>query len=245
MSEAARLVDELTTLLYEVLKRWEVQGRVCEIVRCGACRRKADRAESVVHESDCPVYRLIRAEEANTAVIRANAEEIADLEDKRDELEARVNALTAQMECRNELTAHIRALEQERDESVLNMTQTAEAFARLKVKSEAWNDDSKRLHNEYLPTIRIIDELLEIKDQAIKQAWAERDAALARAEAAEQREAALRQVVIERQRYIHAELHINEKTKRPRGAWEKCERPTCSYARAALAAAAPGDGEGA
>ena len=85
MSEAARLVDELTTLLYDVLKRWTVQGRVCEIVACGACRRKADRAESVVHDADCPVYRLIRAEEANTAVIRANAEEIADLEDVRDE----------------------------------------------------------------------------------------------------------------------------------------------------------------
>lgn len=99
MTEAVRLVDELTTLLYEVVKRWQLQdGRVCEIVRCGACRRKADRAESVVHESDCPVYRLIRAEEANTAVIRANAEEIADLEDKRDELETQVNALTARLE---------------------------------------------------------------------------------------------------------------------------------------------------
>ena len=36
---------------------------------CGACRRKADKPESVVHDSDCPVYRLIRAEEANTAVM--------------------------------------------------------------------------------------------------------------------------------------------------------------------------------
>lgn len=166
-NDAARLVDELTTLLYEVTTGWDDSAGGRQIVRCGACRRRADRAESVVHDRDCPVYRLIRAEEVNTAVIRANAEEIADLEDKRDDLEAKVNALTA-----------------ERDESVLNMTQTAEAFARLKVKSEAWEDDSKRLHNEYLPTIRIIDELLEIKDQAIQQAWAERDAALARAEAA-------------------------------------------------------------
>lgn len=165
-NDAARLVDELTTMLYEVTTGWDDSAGGRQIVRCGACRRRADRAESVVHDRDCPVYRLIRAEEVNTAVIRANAEEIADLEDKRDDLEAKVNALTA-----------------ERDESVLNMTQTAEAFARLKVKSEAWEDDSKRLHNEYLPTIRIIDELLEIKDQAIQQAWAERDAALARAEA--------------------------------------------------------------
>jgi hypothetical protein len=115
MTEAARLVDELTTLLYEVVKRWQLQdGRVCEIVACGACRKKADKPESVVHDSDCPVYRLIRAEATNTAVIRANADEIADLEDVRDELEAQVNALTAQMECRNELTARIRALEKER-----------------------------------------------------------------------------------------------------------------------------------
>jgi SepF-like predicted cell division protein (DUF552 family) len=99
MTEAARLVDELTTLLYEVVKRWQLQdGLVCEIVVCGACRKKADKPESVVHESDCPVYRLIHAEEANTAVIRANAEEIADLEDVRDALEAQVNALTAEIE---------------------------------------------------------------------------------------------------------------------------------------------------
>lgn len=114
MTEAERLVDELTTLLYEVTTGWDDSAGGRQIVRCGACRRRADRAESVVHESDCPVYRLIRAEEANTAVIRANAEEIADLEDVRDALEAQVNALTAQMECRNELTARIRALEKER-----------------------------------------------------------------------------------------------------------------------------------
>lgn len=114
-TDAARLVDELTPLLYGVLKRWEVAGLVCEIVQCGACRKKADKPESVVHDSDCPVYRLQRAEAANTAVIRANAEEIADLEDVRDELEAQVNALTAQMECRNELTARIRALEVENE----------------------------------------------------------------------------------------------------------------------------------
>lgn len=98
MTEAARLVDELTTLLYEVTTGWDDSAGGHQVVRCGACRRRADRAESVVHESDCPVYRLTRAEEANTAVIRANAEEIADLEDKRDELEAKVNALTAENE---------------------------------------------------------------------------------------------------------------------------------------------------
>ena len=98
MTEAARLVDELTTLLYEVTTGWDDSAGGHQIVRCGACRRRADRAESVVHDSDCPVYRLIRAEEANTAVIRANADEIADLEDRRDELEERVNALTARLE---------------------------------------------------------------------------------------------------------------------------------------------------
>lgn len=132
MSEAARLVDELTTLLYEVVKRWQLpDGRVCEIVRCGACRRKADRAESVVHGSDCPVYRLIRAEEANTAVIRANADEIADLEDRRDELEGRVNALTAEMECRNELSrevARLQALLAELDAEVARLREAAQAY---------------------------------------------------------------------------------------------------------------------
>ena len=114
MTEAARLVDELTTLLYSpCLGTCITHGPDCRIVVCGACRRKADKPESVVHESDCPVYRLIRAEEANTAVIRANADEIADLEDKRDELEAKVNALTAQMESHDAQTARIAALEAE------------------------------------------------------------------------------------------------------------------------------------
>jgi len=98
MTEAARLVDELTTLLYEVTTGWDDSAGGHQVVRCGACRRRADRAESVVHDSDCPVYRLIRAEEANTAVIRANAEEIADLEDRRDELEATINAVVAEIE---------------------------------------------------------------------------------------------------------------------------------------------------
>lgn len=138
MTEAARLVDELTTLLYEVVKRWQLQdGRVCEIVVCGACRKKADKPESVVHDSDCPVYRLIRAEAANTAVVRANAEEIADLEDKRDDLEAQVNALTAQMECRNELTARIRALEKERD-ALRERAEAALATA-ARVRRAGWN----------------------------------------------------------------------------------------------------------
>jgi hypothetical protein len=114
MTEAARLVDELTTLLYSpCLGTCITHGPDCRIVVCGACRRKADKPESVVHESDCPVYRLIRAEEANTAVIRANADEIADLEDKRDELEAKVNALTAQMESHDAQTARSAALEAE------------------------------------------------------------------------------------------------------------------------------------
>ena len=97
-NDAARLVDELTTLLYEPLKGKCLTHTPCVIVACGACHQKADKPEAVVHENDCPVYRLQRAEAANTAVIRANAEEIADLEDKRDELEAKVNALTAENE---------------------------------------------------------------------------------------------------------------------------------------------------
>jgi hypothetical protein len=95
MSDSARLVDELTTLLYEPLKGTCLTHTPCVIVACGACHQKADKPEAVVHENDCPVYRLQRAEAANTAVIRANAEEIADLEDVRDALEAKVNALTA------------------------------------------------------------------------------------------------------------------------------------------------------
>jgi hypothetical protein len=91
-TEAARLVDELTTLLYSQFGAYRGQSRVA----CAACHRKADTPELVVHEDDCPVYRLQRAEAANTAVIRANAEEIADLEDVRDDLEAKVNALTAE-----------------------------------------------------------------------------------------------------------------------------------------------------
>ena len=141
MTEAARLVDELTTLLYEVVKRWRLQdGRVCEIVVCGACRRKADSAESVVHDSHCPVYRLIRAEEANTAVIRANAEQIADLEDKRDELEAKVNALTAEMECRNELasrSARLDALAAERDAAVARAERADALLARAERNASA------------------------------------------------------------------------------------------------------------
>ena len=72
-------IDELTTLLYEPLKGTCLTHTPCVIAACGACRKKADKPESVVHDSDCPVYRLQRAEAANTAVIRANAEEIADL----------------------------------------------------------------------------------------------------------------------------------------------------------------------
>lgn len=56
---ASKLVDELTTLLYETAKfcqRCPVQHPA--IVRCAACGRKADKPESVVHDSDCPVYRL-------------------------------------------------------------------------------------------------------------------------------------------------------------------------------------------
>lgn len=114
MAEAARLVDELTTLLYGVVKRWQLQnGRVCEIVQCGACRKKADKPSFVVHESDCPVRRLWQALELGDVVVRANAEEICDLEDKRDELEAKVNALTAQMESHDAQTARIAALEAE------------------------------------------------------------------------------------------------------------------------------------
>ena len=93
MSASARLVDELTTLLYEPLKGKCLTHTPCVIVACGACHQKADKPEAVVHENDCPVYRLQRAEAANTAVIRANADEIADLEDVRDDLEAKVNAL--------------------------------------------------------------------------------------------------------------------------------------------------------
>ena len=55
----SKLVDELTTLLYETAnfcQRCPVEHPA--IVRCAACRRKADKPESVVHDSDCPVYRL-------------------------------------------------------------------------------------------------------------------------------------------------------------------------------------------
>lgn len=109
-TEAARLVDELTTLLYEVRTGWQDSAGGRQIVRCGACNRNADNPESVVHERDCPVYRLQQAEAANTAVIRANAEEIADLEDARDDLEAKVNALTAE---RDAATARAEAAEAE------------------------------------------------------------------------------------------------------------------------------------
>jgi hypothetical protein len=84
-ADIARLVDELTTLLYETLKAWQTQdGRHHQIVACGSCRRKADKAESVAHESDCPVYRLKQALDVTDTIIKANAEEIANLEDERD-----------------------------------------------------------------------------------------------------------------------------------------------------------------
>lgn len=56
---ASKAVDELTTLLYTTVKfcqRCHVGHPA--IVQCAACRRKADKPESVVHDSDCPVYRL-------------------------------------------------------------------------------------------------------------------------------------------------------------------------------------------
>ena len=47
VSEAARLVGELTTLLYEpCLGTCLTHGPDCLIVACGACRRKADKPES-------------------------------------------------------------------------------------------------------------------------------------------------------------------------------------------------------
>ena len=131
MTEAARLVDELTTLLYEVTTGWDDSAGGHQIVRCGACRRKADRAESVVHGSDCPVYRLIRAEEANTAVIRANAEEIADLEDRRDDLEAKFNAVVAEIERERKLFADLT------DASV----QSAVQWARRIIDAPSWCAD--------------------------------------------------------------------------------------------------------
>lgn len=54
--------------------------------------------EALLAEVERLTQELARAEAANTAVIRANAEEIADLEDVRDALEAKVNALTADVE---------------------------------------------------------------------------------------------------------------------------------------------------
>lgn len=48
-------------------------------------------------EIDALTSRLKQDETTNTAVIRANADEIADLEDVRDDLEANVNALSAQV----------------------------------------------------------------------------------------------------------------------------------------------------
>ena len=53
--------------------------------------------EALLAEVERLTQELARAEAANTAVIRANAEEIADLEDVRDDLEANVNALSAQV----------------------------------------------------------------------------------------------------------------------------------------------------
>lgn len=67
------LIDELTPLHYETLKAWQTQdGRHHRIVRCEACGRKADTPESVVHQSDCPVYRLA-ATLASAAFIREAA----------------------------------------------------------------------------------------------------------------------------------------------------------------------------
>lgn len=52
--------------------------------------------------------------------------------------------------------------------------------------------------------------------------------------------ATLRQTLEDRQRYLHAELHVDERG-HPDGVWADCGRPTCTGTRAALAAApAPG-----
>jgi hypothetical protein len=118
VSDVTRLVDELTTLLYETLKTWQaVGGPRHQIVQCGACRKKADRPSSVVHESDCPVHRLWQALEIGEVVVRANAEEICDLEDERDnalgklaELTRTAEWVTARCESAN---ARIAALEAE------------------------------------------------------------------------------------------------------------------------------------
>lgn len=140
MTEAARLVDELTTLLYTPFGTYRGRPQVA----CGACAKQADKPESVVHESDCPVYRLIRAEEANTAVIRANADEIADLEDKRDELEAQINGITAEITRERQMFAdltdasvrRIDALTTERDEA---RARAERAEAALRANAE-WTD---------------------------------------------------------------------------------------------------------
>lgn len=66
LATAATLVAELTTLLYETLKTWQLSdGRHCQIVQCGACHRKGDTPEAVVHDRDCPVFRLRTALEAS------------------------------------------------------------------------------------------------------------------------------------------------------------------------------------
>lgn len=48
----------------------------------------------------------------------------------------------------------------------------------------------------------------------------------------------LRATLTGRQRYIHAELHVDEHGP-PDGVWTDCERPTCAGTREALAAAPP------
>lgn len=214
MTEATRLVDELTTLLYEVLKRWEVQGRVCEIVQCGACRRKADKPESVVHERDCPVYRLQRAEESNTAVIRANAEEIADLEDARDELEARVNAVVVEIEHERKMFAAL-----------------TDASVRRIDALTAERDELRSLLRDRSPLF-----------QDYEDVKAERDAALARAEA----DRAALQACVGAISAGVAELPTGGMTgggERPYSeTWRNFDR-ALRMARVALAAAAPGEGE--
>jgi hypothetical protein len=156
---------------------------------------------------------MIRAEEANTAVIRANAEEIADLEDVRDGLEAQVNAMTAENERGQQAFADL----------TLALVERINAL-------EAERDEWKRINQS--------DN--QCAARRLEQAESERDALAARLAASE---AALRQVdtaanwVGRRNAWNRALQHVGQ----PPNADDAC-REVRQIVRAALAAASEGEG---
>lgn len=139
VNDAARLVDELTTLLYCPFGTY--RGR--QQVACGACAKQADKPESVVHESDCPVYRLQQAEAANDAIIKANAEDIADLEDARDAADARANAEWARAEG-EQLRADVAALRADRAERFAALWKWAAKVERDRAEQAERERDAER-----------------------------------------------------------------------------------------------------